>query len=125
MVGGLAYVWPRKHLFSQRTRWWNFLKVGWVLLYQYCLSVPCTLVFIFFILIDVPRKRNEPLPNLKSAIRLVRLILVAGLGAPEFQRQVVTPNVPKFTTAIIGLAEKYHDEELKVMMTSVIGQSFF
>ncbi|KAF8238885.1 hypothetical protein L208DRAFT_1421135 [Tricholoma matsutake] len=64
--------------------------------------------------------RNEPLPNLKSAIRLVRLILVAGLGAPEFQRQVVTPNVPKFTTAIIGLAEKYHDEELKLLVLTTL-----
>jgi hypothetical protein len=40
-----------------------------------------------------------------------------GLGTPEFQRQVVTPNVPKFTTAIMGLVEKHHDEELQVTMT--------
>jgi len=66
--------------------------------------------------------RNEPVPTLKSVIRLVRLICIAGLGTPEFQRQVVTPNVPKFTAAIVGLAEKHHDEELKVLILMTLAR---
>jgi hypothetical protein len=37
------------------------------------------------------------------------------MGTPEFQRQVVTPNVPKSTAVLIGLAEKHYDAELKVI----------
>jgi len=36
------------------------------------------------------------------------------MDVPEFQRQVATPNVQKFTTALIGLAEKHVDLEFKV-----------
>ncbi|RDB22742.1 Pre-rRNA-processing protein rix1 [Hypsizygus marmoreus] len=60
--------------------------------------------------------KNEPVPNLKAAIRLLRIIFSTAIGIPEFQRQVATPNVPKFNVAIIGLAEKHSDDELKILI---------
>lgn len=36
------------------------------------------------------------------------------MDIPEYQRQVCTPNVPKFSTAIVTLGEKTSDLELKV-----------
>lgn len=59
-------------------------------------------------------KRNEPTPALKAAIRLLRTIFTTALDITEFQRQVSTPNVLKFTTAIITLAENHGDTDLKV-----------
>ena len=59
-------------------------------------------------------KRNEPVPTLKAAIRLLRTIFTTALDITEFQRQISTPNVLKFTTAIIALAENRADTDLKV-----------
>lgn len=59
-------------------------------------------------------KRNEPIPTLKAAVRLLRTIFTTALDITEFQRQVSTPNVLKFTTAIIELAENHGDTDLKV-----------
>ena len=59
-------------------------------------------------------KRNEPTPTLKAAARLLRTIFTTALDITEFQRQVSTPNVLKFTTAIIALAENHGDTDLKV-----------
>jgi hypothetical protein len=42
------------------------------------------------------------------------MVFSAGLSIPEFQRQVATPNVPKFTAALVALVDKNVDEELKV-----------
>jgi hypothetical protein len=42
------------------------------------------------------------------------VIFSAATDVPEFQRQVATPNVSKFTAALIPLAEKHIDTELKV-----------
>ena len=61
-------------------------------------------------------KRNEPVPTLKASIRLLRTIFTAALDITEFQRQVSTPNVLKFTTVIIALAEKHGDTDLKVKL---------
>lgn len=36
------------------------------------------------------------------------------MGLAEFQRQVVLPNVPKLSTALLSLAEKRIDEKLTV-----------
>ncbi|KAF5387632.1 hypothetical protein D9615_000575 [Tricholomella constricta] len=65
-------------------------------------------------------KKNEPPPTLKASIRLLRVIFSAGVGVPEYQRQVATPNVPKFTAAIIGLAEKHEEEELRVLILETL-----
>jgi len=113
-VDGLVYVWPTRHQSSRKTCLRNSLRVGWVLRYQRCLSV------YYFSSPNYPSKynlcfkKNEPTPTLKASIRLLRLIFMTSMGA-EFQRQVVVPNLPKFAAAIVGLAEKHHDEELKVV----------
>lgn len=59
-------------------------------------------------------QKNEPVSTIKAAIRLLRTIFSSGLAIPEFQRQVATPNVPKFTAALLILVDKNADEELKV-----------
>ncbi|KAF8076598.1 rRNA processing/ribosome biogenesis-domain-containing protein [Lyophyllum atratum] len=66
--------------------------------------------------------RNEPAPTLKASIRLLRLIFSAGVGIPEYQRQVATPNMPKFTAAIISMAEKQEDEDLRVLILETLTQ---
>jgi hypothetical protein len=48
------------------------------------------------------------------------VIFSAAADVPEFQRQVATPNVLKFTTALIPLAEKHVDTELKVSTHFII-----
>lgn len=58
--------------------------------------------------------RNEPAPTLKASIRLLCQIFTSATDVPEFQRQLATPNVPKFSAALISLADKQHDRELKV-----------
>lgn len=62
----------------------------------------------------VPQKKAEPVPNLKAAIRLLCHIFSAATDIPEFQRQLATPNVPKFSIAVLTLADKHHDRELQV-----------
>jgi len=54
---------------------------------------------------------------MKASIRLLRQIFSAAKDVPEFQRQVATPNVLKFTLALIGLVENHIDVELKVKYT--------
>jgi hypothetical protein len=51
---------------------------------------------------------------LKAALRLLGVIFTAATGISEFQRQVSVPNVVKFTTAALHLAENQSDIELKV-----------
>lgn len=60
-------------------------------------------------------QKNEPLPTLKATIRLLRCIFTGASEVPEFQRQVSTPNVPKFSQALVSLGEKTDNEELKVI----------
>ncbi|GLB33999.1 putative rRNA processing/ribosome biogenesis [Lyophyllum shimeji] len=64
--------------------------------------------------------RNEPAPVLKASIRFLRVIFSAGAGIPEYQRQVATPNVPKFTAAILGLAEKQEEEDLRILILETL-----
>ncbi|KAJ6515674.1 rRNA processing/ribosome biogenesis-domain-containing protein [Mycena sanguinolenta] len=64
--------------------------------------------------------KKEPLPIISAAVRLLRLIFSAATDVPEFQRQVSTPNVSKFTAALIPLAEKHVDTELKVLVLSTL-----
>ncbi|KAG5648889.1 hypothetical protein DXG03_000238 [Asterophora parasitica] len=67
-------------------------------------------------------KKNEPAPTLKASIRLLRVILSSGVGISEYQRQVATPNVPKFTAAIISLAEHQDGEELRVLILETLAR---
>ncbi|KAI0320268.1 rRNA processing/ribosome biogenesis-domain-containing protein [Amylostereum chailletii] len=48
--------------------------------------------------------KSEPAPVLKIATRLLLHIFSAATDIPEFQRQLATPNVPKFSLALIALA---------------------
>ncbi|KAH8094810.1 rRNA processing/ribosome biogenesis-domain-containing protein [Cristinia sonorae] len=60
--------------------------------------------------------RSEPIPTHKVAIRLLRRVFTGAMDVPEYQRQVCTPNVPKFSLAIASLGETTADEELKVVV---------
>ncbi|KAF8204795.1 rRNA processing/ribosome biogenesis-domain-containing protein [Pholiota molesta] len=59
--------------------------------------------------------RNEPLPTIKAAIRLLRVIFSTAIDIPEFHRQVSLPHVVKFTSALMPLADSHLDVELKVL----------
>ncbi|KAJ7178937.1 rRNA processing/ribosome biogenesis-domain-containing protein [Mycena filopes] len=71
------------------------------------------------IALPVLAKKESP-PILSASVRLLRLIFSAATDVPEFQRQVATPNVSKFTAALIPLAEKHTDKELKILILSTL-----
>ncbi|KAJ6539553.1 rRNA processing/ribosome biogenesis-domain-containing protein [Mycena capillaripes] len=64
--------------------------------------------------------KKESLPIISASVRLLRVIFSAATDVPEFQRQVATPNVAKFTAALIPLAEKHVDTELKILVLSTL-----
>ncbi|KZP24698.1 hypothetical protein FIBSPDRAFT_951090 [Athelia psychrophila] len=66
--------------------------------------------------------RSEPAPTLKAAMRLLIQIFNGATDVPEFQRQVSTPNVPKFSAALISLAEKNGDREVKLVSISTLSR---
>ncbi|GJJ07200.1 hypothetical protein Clacol_001400 [Clathrus columnatus] len=57
--------------------------------------------------------RNEDIPNLKASIRLLNYIFFVTHDISEFQRQLATPNVPKYSTALLNLAERTEVLELQ------------
>ncbi|KIJ56927.1 hypothetical protein M422DRAFT_23065 [Sphaerobolus stellatus SS14] len=57
--------------------------------------------------------KSETPAVLMAATRLLQYIFLSAIDSPEFQRQIATPNVPKFSAALITLAEKSDDPELK------------
>ena len=59
-------------------------------------------------------KKKETLPCLKACLHLVRLIFVSGIGQTEFQRQVILPNIVKFSQVLIEIAGKHESEKFKV-----------
>ncbi|KAJ3551411.1 hypothetical protein NM688_g4721 [Phlebia brevispora] len=59
--------------------------------------------------------KNEGEPIIKAAIRLLRTVFTTAMGIPEFQRQVSTPSVPKYTAALLSLIEKREEEDIKVL----------
>ncbi|KAL5527690.1 hypothetical protein ACEPAG_6491 [Sanghuangporus baumii] len=59
--------------------------------------------------------RNESLAIWNVSIRLIAFIFTSTVNLAEFQRHVVTPNIPKFSTALLSLSEKQSEEELKVL----------
>lgn len=67
-----------------------------------------------------PRKKQEPLPTLKAAIRLLTHIFSVAIDTPEFQRQIASPNVPKFSLALIVIAEEHASRELKVGASRIL-----
>lgn len=60
------------------------------------------------------RKKQEPVPTLKAAMRLLTHVFSVAIDTPEFQRQVASPNIPKFGLALIVVAEDHPSRELKV-----------
>lgn len=60
--------------------------------------------------------QNQPAPTTKAAIRLLRLVFSGAMDVPEFQRQLCTPNVPKFANALVALAEKEANPEVYVSL---------
>jgi hypothetical protein len=64
------------------------------------------------------QKKQEPVPTLKAAMRLLTHIFSVAIDIPEFQRQVASPNVPKFGLALVAVAEDHTSRELKVSPTS-------
>lgn len=59
-------------------------------------------------------QKNERTAAWKVCIRLIAYIFTSTADNNEFQRQAVVPNVPKFSTALIQLAERRIDEDLTV-----------
>ncbi|KAJ3907656.1 rRNA processing/ribosome biogenesis-domain-containing protein [Lentinula edodes] len=66
--------------------------------------------------------KKEPLPNLIASISLCRMVFRNATDTPEFQRQVSTPNVSKFTTALIVFLEKDSDLELKKLVLKTLAR---
>ena len=60
-------------------------------------------------------KKPEPVPTLKAVTRLLSRISSDAQSVPEFQRQVVTPVIPKFSLALAGLVQSHADIELQVV----------
>ncbi|KAI0284276.1 rRNA processing/ribosome biogenesis-domain-containing protein [Russula aff. rugulosa BPL654] len=56
-----------------------------------------------------------PLPTLKTATRLLTHIFSVARDTPEFQRQIASPNVPKFSLALIAIAEDHPSRELMLL----------
>ncbi|PSS35412.1 hypothetical protein PHLCEN_2v1567 [Hermanssonia centrifuga] len=53
--------------------------------------------------------------SITFTIRLLRYVFTNATDVPEFQRQVSTPNVPKFSLALINLADKHEDQDVKLV----------
>ena len=92
---------------------WSTPQLGSVLRFRYYQSV-CLLCKVYTILQCECVKKEEPLPNVKAAIRLLRQIFSSAMEVAEYQRQICLPNVPKFSSALLSLADKHTEEELKV-----------
>lgn len=60
------------------------------------------------------RKKQEPVPTIKAAMRLLTHVFSVAIDTSEFQRQVASPNIPKFGLALIVVAEDHQSRELKV-----------
>ncbi|EMD40910.1 hypothetical protein CERSUDRAFT_111496 [Gelatoporia subvermispora B] len=59
--------------------------------------------------------KNEPVPVVKASIRLLRYIFANGSDVPEFQRHLCIPNVPKFSSALVTVANQHGDIDVKVL----------
>lgn len=59
-------------------------------------------------------QKIQTLPCTKACIRLISFVFSSSVGHAEFQRQVVLPNVAKFSQGLIETFGKYESEKLKV-----------
>ncbi|RPD67014.1 hypothetical protein L226DRAFT_477086 [Lentinus tigrinus ALCF2SS1-7] len=68
----------------------------------------------------MPLLVNQPAPTAKAAMRLLRLVFSNATDVPEFQRQLCTPNVPKFANALIAMAGKETNPELYLLAVETL-----
>jgi len=61
-------------------------------------------------------QRPEPVPILRASTRYLSLVLCAAGHNLEFQRQVAIPIVPKVSSALLTIAEKHNDRDIKVVL---------
>ncbi|TRM68137.1 rRNA processing/ribosome biogenesis-domain-containing protein [Schizophyllum amplum] len=66
--------------------------------------------------------KSDTLPVVKASIRLTYSIFSGATDVAEFQRQIPTPNVPKFAAALINLVERYADVELKILCLQTLSR---
>ncbi|KIL70209.1 hypothetical protein M378DRAFT_96610, partial [Amanita muscaria Koide BX008] len=66
--------------------------------------------------------KNESVPVLKAAMRLMYKIFSGGMDTPEFQRQVCVPSVLKMTIAAVALAEKHGDIDFKAFVLDILAK---
>jgi len=94
----------------------NECAQGWIVVTLPMLFVgaPYSLCFFFTTLTGPRLQKNETLPCIKACIRLIRFIFSSSVGHAEFQRQVVLPNIVKFSQGLIEILGKYGSEKLKV-----------
>ncbi|KAH9077235.1 hypothetical protein EDB83DRAFT_2311797 [Lactarius deliciosus] len=59
------------------------------------------------------KRKEEPVPTLKAVTRLLTYIFSVAIDTPEFQRQIASPNVPKFSLALTIVAEDHPSRELR------------
>ncbi|KAH9049102.1 rRNA processing/ribosome biogenesis-domain-containing protein [Lactarius hengduanensis] len=60
-------------------------------------------------------RKEEPVPTLKAVTRLLTYIFSVAIDTPEFQRQIASPNVPKFSLALTIVAEGHPSRELRLL----------
>ncbi|KAL1944305.1 hypothetical protein VTO73DRAFT_3490 [Trametes versicolor] len=68
----------------------------------------------------MPLLVNQPVPTTKAAIRLLRLVFSCAMDVPEFQRQLCVPNIPKFGSALIAIAEKGANPEVDILVLDTL-----
>ena len=88
---------------------------GWITIALPMLFVGFRVLLIFVTALTTSRsQKNENLPCMKACIRLIRFIFSSSVGHAEFQRQVVLPNIVKFSQALTEIVGKHESEKLKV-----------
>ncbi|TFL00553.1 rRNA processing/ribosome biogenesis-domain-containing protein [Pterulicium gracile] len=60
--------------------------------------------------------KTEPLPTLKAAIRLILHLFTSSVDKPEYQRQVCTPNVTKYSAALLALTTRNEEQSFQVLI---------
>ncbi|KAG9317497.1 rRNA processing/ribosome biogenesis-domain-containing protein [Chiua virens] len=66
--------------------------------------------------------KPEPIPILRVSMRYLNLVLCAAEHNLEFQRQVAIPMVPKVSLALLTIAEKHNDRDIKTSSIRMLAQ---
>ena len=83
-----------------------------------CVSILVGLLDTAYHIYSFPIARSqkpEPVPILRASMRYLSLVLCAAGHNLEFQRQVAIPIVPKVSSALLTIAEKHNDRDVKVV----------